>query len=161
MREESLEIAETFQARDEYIRPPLPYDSVASTKRSEQAPKTFGVVTITVGAKGLTGASVLVRPEVAGGLRIHDSAGPAQKALISPPTRRTMLPTPRRGPVSISFAGGLDAMLTVLESSQEHCVALAPTKSKRVLQGHEGVSIPAPSVGESKYTKAVWPLSEN
>lgn len=103
-----------------------------------------------MGAKGLTGNSVLVRPESASGLERHDVADPAQKALIRPPTRVTIFPTPRRGPVSISFASGLDAMLTVFESSQEHCVAFAPTKSKRVLQGHEGMSIPAPSVGESK-----------
>ena len=146
----SLEVAETFQDKDVYSRPPLPYDSVASTERSEQAPKTLGVVTITVGAKGLTGGSVLVWLAAAVGFSVHDGPDPAQKALILPAIRRTMLPTRRRGPVSISPSRGLDAICTVFESNQVHCVALAPTKSKRLLQGHEGMSIPAPSVGESK-----------
>ena len=143
-------VAETFQDRAAYIRPPLPYDSVPSTERSEQAPKTLGVVTITVGAKGLTGGSVLVWLAAAAGFSSHEESDPAQKALILPAIRRTMLPTRRRGPVSISSDTGLDAICTVFESSQEHCVVLAPTKSKRLLQGHEGMSIPAPSVGESK-----------
>jgi hypothetical protein len=87
-----LDRADTVQVTEAYMRPPLPYEPVASSRRSNEEPMLRGALNTTVGAIGLREVSVLTVALGAVGLIEQVEGVPVQKALSNPPFRVTKSP---------------------------------------------------------------------
>ena len=132
---------------------------MASSVKLEQSPSVGGAVMITVGATGLRGDSINRVPVAAGFLEQADAVF-VQKALIVELRMLTVSPTLVKFKLLVtSVTTGKDA-LTIEAVTHVHNAFESPENVKRVLHDHDGSTIPALSVDESKVMRKLSPPSE-
>lgn len=116
-----------------YKRPPLPYDSVASSVRFKQEPSVDGAAMTTVGDIGLLGADVNTVDKMEVGFEEHALALRVQNALSNNPFKVTELPGFSSAALLETLVTTGKVTLTLFASVQTHVAEDAPAKVKSVL----------------------------
>ena len=156
----SPDTADTVHTAEVYMRPPWPYDPVASKTKVEQSPSVVGAVIITAGATGFSGDSITTLLKAVG-FDAQTRTPSLQNALSFELRTVTVSPTLMKFTLlEASITTGKDAF-TVAAFSHVHVILEASVKVKSVLHAQATAVLPASSVGASNLIRKKSPLSAN
>ena len=156
----SPDAADTVHRAEMYMRPPWPYDPVASKTKLEQSPSVAGAVIITSGATGFSGESITTLLKAVG-FDAQTRTPSLQNALSFELRTVSVSPTLMKFTLlEASVTTGKDAF-TVAAFTHVHVILEASEKVKRVLHAQATLVLPASSVGASNLIRKKSPLSAN